>query len=337
MKLKQIKCQHFARAKTVFVFPSYIVACTGQKAVLLDRQYNLIHAFENLDYVYSADISPDESKLLLVSNGNKFYIADLSTFEVKRHTVRAPMNYNIQGCGCWSFDSQFVYICVASSNSTICSTLRRFNASDLTDYTDFIPGKYLFQHILRLEENKNYFLMGANRQDGSRHYFIYFDGSTSLEIPLEEDALGCYLQFDEKNGVVTIAATDACRQYTKLGKLIRKFEHPAPVQKNRTFSDVFTPLFAGNEEFEEKVHDITAAFGLDRIAFKDDIKQYTVSSCGKYLYMASASGFYVLNKDGNKVLASVSEKFGATNFTELEPGLIAVANMSTVKLYKICE
>ncbi len=303
----------------------------------MDRQYNLIHTVDKLDYVYSADVSPDESKLLLVSNLNKFYIVDLQTFEVKRHTVRAPYNYNIEGLGCWSFDGQYIYIAVMK-RKPINSTLRRYNASDLTDYVDFMAEKYAFGCFIRLEKSNTYFLCGCNRQDYNKHYFVYFDGATSLEIPLEVDVISHNLQFDEENGIVTVASCDEFfYQVTKLGKLIRKIKHPAPIEKTHNFADIFTPLFAVNEEFEKNVHDITASFGFDRISFKDRINQVAESSCGKYLYMASASGFYVLNKDGDKVLASVSEKFGATNFTELEPGLIAVANMSTVKLYKICE
>ena len=74
MKLERIKCKPLERAKNLCTSQSFIIGCTGQKAAIMDKQLNLIHTVEGLEYVYSADVSPDETKLLLISNGNKFYV-----------------------------------------------------------------------------------------------------------------------------------------------------------------------------------------------------------------------------------------------------------------------
>ena len=79
MNLNRIKCKPLERAKNLCVSRSYIVGCTGKKAAIMDKQLNLIHTIEGLDYVYSAEVSPDETKLLLISTLNKFYIVDLLT------------------------------------------------------------------------------------------------------------------------------------------------------------------------------------------------------------------------------------------------------------------
>ena len=126
MKLERIKCKPLERAKDLFVSRSYIIGCTGQKAAIMDRQLNLIHTVEGLEYVYSAEVSPDETKLLLISNGNKFYVVDMHTFEKTRITVKAPYNYNLEGRGCWSFDGKSVWIVVQRSTGYINSTLRRY-------------------------------------------------------------------------------------------------------------------------------------------------------------------------------------------------------------------
>jgi len=110
MKLERIKCKPLERAQNLCVSKSYIVGCTGRKAAIMDKHLNLIHTVEGLEYVYSAEVSPDETKLLLISTGNRFYIVDLRTFEKTRITVKSPYNQNLEGRGCWSFDGRSVWI-----------------------------------------------------------------------------------------------------------------------------------------------------------------------------------------------------------------------------------
>ena len=81
MKFQKVKCKSLSYAKEIFVSDSYIIGCTGKKANILDKQFNLLQTIEGLDYVYSAEMSPDEKELLLVSNGNKFYHENQIFFE----------------------------------------------------------------------------------------------------------------------------------------------------------------------------------------------------------------------------------------------------------------
>lgn len=101
MKLERIKCKPLERAKNLCVFQSCIIGCTGPKAVIVDKRLNHVHTVDELDYVYSAELSPDETKLLLIFTGNKFYIVDMRTFDKVRVTVKAPYIYNLEGRGCW--------------------------------------------------------------------------------------------------------------------------------------------------------------------------------------------------------------------------------------------
>lgn len=68
MELQRIKCSPLVHAWDLAVSPTYIVDCNGKKAVILDRQYNLLQTVEGLDYVYKAHLSQDEKQLLLISN-----------------------------------------------------------------------------------------------------------------------------------------------------------------------------------------------------------------------------------------------------------------------------
>lgn len=339
MKLERIKCKPLEKAKNLCVSQSYIIGCTGQKAAIMDKQLNLIHTVDGLEYVYSAEVSPDETKLLLISNGNKFYIVDMHTFEKTRITVKSPYNHNLEGLGCWSFDGKSVWISVQRSTGYINSTLRCYYAQDFNKYEDYLADKYFLNGISKIADTGTYFLIGYNRQENNRTYFIYFDGTAFREFPLEASVnmLAPTATVDIEKGVVTVASVTGCRQFTLEGKAIKTISHPDP--KNRTLhaSDAFMHLFDGDTEKQKHLKEISASLGLENISAPDYITKYQLSSCGKYIYLASGSGFYLIDESIGDILAPVPEEYGVQNFEELAPGLIAIATWSDVKLYKFCD
>lgn len=338
MKLERVKCKPFERAKNLCVSQSYIVGCTGQKAAIMDKQLNLIHTVEGLEYVYSADVSPDESKLLLISNSNKFYIVDMRTFEKTRITVKAPYNHNLEGRGCWSFDGESVYISVQRSTGYINSTLRRYCVDDLNKYEEHLADKYHLNGISRIDSNNTYFLTGYNRQENNRTYFIYFDGTAFREFPLETSVnmIAPTATVDMEKRVVTLSSIAGCRQFTLEGKAIKTISHPKPEDKTLHASDVFMHLFDGDTEKQKRLKEISVTLGLENISSPDYITKCETSSCGEYIYLASESGFYLIDESTGDILASVSEEYGVQNFEELAPGFIAIATWTGVKLYKLC-
>ena len=309
----------------------------------MDRHLNLLHTVEGLDYVYSAHISPDETKLLLISTLNKFYIVDLQTFEKTRITVKAPYNCNLEGLGCWSFDGRSVFIPVNARTNFCNSTLRRYYIDSFDKYENYIADKYCITGILKMETKHSYFLTGYDRQDNNRNYFLFFDGTAFQEFPLERSVsiLAPTITIDEEKGVITISALDTCRQFTLEGKEIQTISHPFPKDKVCKMSDVFPHLFDEATESQNLRNESFAAFGLADISIPntfsapDRINQIKHSSCGSYHYLASRSGFYLLDAHTGGVLASIPEEWGVQNVKELAPGLIAIATLSGVKLYHI--
>ena len=312
MKLERIKCKPFERAKNLNISESYIIGCTGRKAVVLDKQLNIVHIVENLDYVYEALLSPDETKMLLISTGNKFYIVDMQTFDMTRVTVKAPYNENLEGRGCWSHDGKSVWIPIQNMNSV----LRRYWIDDLTRFQDYLKDKYHLDGIQRLEKSERYFLTGYNRAENNKRYFIYFNGVEFREYPLENPAqlLALWAEVDEEQEIVTVAGTKDCWQFTMEGKALQPISHPAPKDK----PDMFTVF-------------------REPIACLDYVTKYDISTCGRYAYLSSQSGFYVLDAKTNDVLASVDETYGVQNFEEIAADVIAIATWSGVKLYRLVE
>ena len=338
MNLNRIKYKPLERAKNLCVSRSYIVGCTGKKAAIMDKQLNLIHTIEGLDYVYSAEVSPDETKLLLISTLNKFYIADLRTFEKTWITVKAPYNHNLEGQGCWSFDGKSVWIPVHRNTGYINSTLRRYCVNDLTQYEDLLADKYCLNGISRIDANNTYFLTGYNRQENNRTYFIHFDGIAFREIPLaaSDNIITLSAAIDMKKDLVTLSSITGCQQFTLDGKRIKTISHPCPKNKTLHFSDVFMPLADGDAAKQTYIKETAASFQLENISAPDRITKYGTSSCGKYIYLASESGFYLIDESIGDILASVSEEYGVQNFEEIAPGLIAIATWTGVKLYSFC-
>ena len=68
------------------------------------------------------------------------------------------------------------------------------------------------------------------------------------------------------------------------------------------------------------------------------VKQVTVSKNGKWVFMASTSGFDIFDKKTGEVLLYKEYEFGATHITEIEENLIAVAFFhGSMRLFKIEE
>ncbi len=335
MKMERIKCKPLERAKDIHISRSYIIGCTGPKAVILDRQLNLIHTVDGLEYVYSAQVSPDETKLLLISNGNKFYVVDMQTFEKTRITVRAPYNYNLEGLGCWSFDGKSIWIPVNRSKGYINSTLRRYCVEDFSQFEDYLHDKYCIGCLLKLEKTRTYFLIGYNRQEDNRYYFIYFDGVTFRELPLEMsvDLIASKAAVNTEKGVVTVCSLSGCQRFTLEGEKIKTIAHPEPKPGTIHTADVFKHLCDSDTEKQNKMEAIFAALEPKEVSTPDVIEKYAVSNCGNYIYLASKSGFYLLDATTGDILATVLEKYGVQNFEELVSGVIALSTWSGVKIY----
>lgn len=299
MKLERIKCKHLSRAWDITVSRNYLAACTGRRAVILNREPELLHTVEGLDYVYSAVFSPDETKLLLIANGNKFYILDMASKQLDKLTLRAPYNYNLEGRGCWSFDGGHLLIPVQHSGS-LNSTLRVYRADDLTKFEDFLPQRYNLTGIRRLEKRKTYLLIAQDRTD-DRRYLLFFDGESVTARVLEDSGnmvvFGC--DVDEGAQIVTLYTNPQCRRYRFDGSL----------------AEVVPPPLAPD----------------------DPIQKYTLSPCGKYRFFGTKKGFTLTDAKTGGILAHIPEEYGVQNVTPIAPDIIALSTWSGVKLYRMTE
>lgn len=336
MRLERIKCSPFVHAKDFILTPSYIIGCTGRKAVVLDREFNHLSTIDGLEYVYRADLFEDEKKLLLISNDNKFYVANLDTLECKRVSVRAPYNYNLEGDGCWSHDGENIFICIRNSK-TINSAFRCYNVNDFNKYEDFLVEEYSFAEIRRLSNKKGYLLIGYGRREEHDLYFIYYDGNDFKRFPVESSehmtVFNCYV--DDITGNVSLYTTKGYFIYSAEGKFLKKIEHPQPKEKKIFFSKVFEHIFPEGSEEMNLIRNLCKLYGMEGFTAKDDLKKHGISTCGQYEYYATDSGFYITDINTKEIVAYIPEEYGVENFEQVAPDVIAIATWSGVKLYRI--
>jgi len=271
--------------------------------------------------------------LLLVSNGNKFYVVNLETGEKRKVVVKSPYNENLEGRGCWSFDGKYIYVVVMNSKNLL-SRLRRYNADNLEVYEDFLDEEYVISKIYKKCLSGMYLLLGYSRNDEMEH-LLYFDGEHYKEYIFEDTKQQSIYSIDLKNDCLLAYTEGECRIYSFDGKLMGTLRHPNPKSKKLSFSKVFD--FPGLVDvFPEKIRELSAKLGLEDIEIGDGITKIADSKNGQFKYISSNSGFYVIDKKNRKCVIEHLEEYGVQNFTEFEEGLLLLTLFNNVSLYRLC-
>lgn len=192
MRLQQIKCPFASHAKGIVTSQKYVIFLTGRRAVIADKKLNILKEIENLFYVYRGSVSPDETKLLLISSGMVFYIVDLNDFSVKRYAVRGKGTTNLDGRGCWNLNSKEVYIPLyklSINNSVKPKTELRSYFIDDSGNKSIVKlfDQYMISYITPVKSLGKYLLVFHDRRnDISNTLFVWYDGQTFTEYLVED-------------------------------------------------------------------------------------------------------------------------------------------------------
>lgn len=200
----------FRSAKKVLVSNDYIVLLTGTSAIILNQDFYVLHRITKLNYVYNGKISPNQKKLLLISNDNFFYIVDLEkNFSVKKVYCVGEYNDNLYGQGLWLYDSRHFFI-VTHHPSNFISKIRCYDVNDLCVFNDYLlDNKFQIVTCCSSTDYKKYFFVGYNRKDNHTVYVIIYDGKTYIEIPLKEiDDVIMEIDYDEKSNIISVLGQD---------------------------------------------------------------------------------------------------------------------------------
>lgn len=191
IKVKKIKHPFLLNAKNCVVSQNFIVTFTGTKANIFNKQLMLLKSITNLKYIYHGYISPDETKILLVSTTNLFYIFSLDTFEcLKKHSFKDRFNYNLEGRGAWDFDDKTFFVC-ACDKYLLHPCLMYFSLEQEEPIKQIEFPEYSFQSVCKIEEAKKFLFAGVNHKDNHRNYLFYLFNDVCEEFPIDnfDDAI----------------------------------------------------------------------------------------------------------------------------------------------------
>lgn len=342
MKLIKKTIPGLSHAKGMTMSDNFIVFCTGRKALIYNRNMELMHEFKDLDYVYKAYVSPDEEKLLLVSNGNHFYVASLIDFIISRYVVRGK-TILMEGLGCWSFDSKFFYLLPTEDAGN--TMFRRYSASDPKSYIsiDICNGKYWFIKMMQIKDIDKYLLIGDDREkffadrDDCWNIVLY-DGDRCEEYPVVEmcDEGIWGVDYNSETKRLTIYGMHGtvinCDIY---GKNVSHIEFPEKEQLSGSFSDAFKSIDIADDEIYARIKELSNMFGFENMTVDDSINKIVLSNNKKYMYIATRFYLYVINQSDMRIAARKEIEYGVRDILELSDNCIAVAGISNVQVFEI--
>lgn len=343
MILKELKKDFLKYAKGFCFSENFSIFCTGQRAFICDKALNPIYTVEKLSYVSHAYVSLDEKSLLLVSNGNIFYLVDLTDFSVKKHTVRGKYSYNLEGRGCWSFDGKSLYINVCNPD-TLNSALRRYSLSDDTTYEDMLAEKYWLVSIKAIKELNKYLLIGLDRKkakcDRSDCWsVIWFDGTSFEEWPIEKtdvrDNLIGYADYEAATNTVILYDQEKTFRCDLQGEIIENISLVTSEKVTSSFSNALSGLknITGKHG---SLKSLSASLGLKNVSV-NGINKFCLSSDGKKYYVGTRAGLFITDAETKAVLKKEAVNYGVQNITEISPNVIAVSTWNGVKIFEIIE
>lgn len=344
MVLREVKYYFLKYAKDFCFSEKYSVFCTGRRAFICDKNFNLLHTVENLAYVYKASVSPDEKTLLLISNSNILYLVDLNDFSVMKQIVRGKYNNNLEGRGCWSFGGESLYVPVCN-RETFNSALRCYNLNDKMSFEDLFEEKYWLISIQPVKKLNKYLLIGLDRKKAELDRIdswslIWFDGVSFDEYPIRnidisEDVVHSAEYEDSTNTVIIYGHLKTTR-CDLCGNVIEDMLLSNAEKITVSFSDVFAGINFNRDDFDalKKLSDL---FGMENISCDDSIWKVCLSFDGKKYYVATHLGVYILDTETKSVLANKKIDYGVQNITEISPNVIAISAWSGVKIFEIVD
>lgn len=313
MKLTRIPCEGVQKAKKLLLTKKYYIALSGQRVTFMNHSFEIVKVLEKFTHSYNGSISPDGKYLLVISNSPMFYLISLETLElIDKVRIKGGVE-TIEGRGCWSPDGQHIVIPLKEEKYWTYS-VRLYNVNKPKSYTDigFPARAFHIYDIASVVEHNAYYLLVKNRRDGWTDL-----PSTAM----------CLIKYIENRREII--------------EIKDQREIPFSFEYNR-HTDRFTvctlkkPFTCSPDGGDASVIDVdgeTVVAGFPYI-----VKQVTVSKNGKWVFMASTSGFDIFDKKTGEVLLYKEYEFGATHITEIEENLIAVAFChGSMRLFKIEE
>ena len=328
MQLTKIPCKHFSRAQNIRVSSRYIVVFTGACVRVLNKELELLREIRGFYHVYDGRIAPDETQLLLISTTNAFYTVSPEGQDRPQLHIVTALSENLEGQGCYSFDSRTILLPLGQYSSTI----RCYNTSDLTDFTDISTGDLRLLSITPLPAPEKHLLL-SQEIGTQQEYFLWLTQNTLAPFPLDKQGILDHVQqveYDSANQQLLLYTPAGIRTFTTEGRCIPS-------------ADIRMPLPGTGAYYTrcELIH------GLERLAGslddphippnRADIYGVTTSADGNRLYIATESTLDIRSVAHPQEPLYVLRKGGLHTVRELAPDLLLLSTWDGNAVYRVSE
>ncbi len=319
MKLTQIPCEGIKKAKNILITQKYYIALSGQRVTFMNHSFETVKILEKFSYAYNGYVSPDEKYLLLIpTNSKHFYLVSLETLEIVERIQLKNKMITQEGCGCWSPDGRYMILIVRNPDTTAYE-VRLYDLNNPTFYTiaDLTATGFHMWNILTVPEHNAYYVLATSRRnewtnspDKSIALIKCTDGGHEIIEIEEQNQLPYFLEHNPRTDRFTVYTFDNVFTCGSDGKNVSVID-------------------TGHENF----------FGLTPFAlFPYTVKHIVASKNGKWVFMASTSGFDIFDKKTGEVILYKEYEYGATRIVEIEENLIAIAFYhGSMRLFRIEE
>lgn len=332
MKLLRVTNKNINYAKRFCVSKKFICLFTGNRVVILDRKLNYIHEVKNLKYAYTGYVSPDESKLLIVSIRNGFYVLSLTDYTLRKCTVGGSYKGNLEGRGCWNMEGGAVYIPVQNRES-MKSTLRKYYVDKDFEFEDLLIEKYWIVHVSLCNSLKKYLIVGMDRRTGDQ-CLIWYDENDFKEYKIEsfDDAI-IHVEVNEHDETISIFGAWENVRCDFTGKKVGTFATlplEPPKKSSKSLTDPSLEV-----KVRELIKEVVTNLQDSDFDLNDRLNIAVFSSDLKYIYIGTTTYLIIADANSGTILKSKRIEYGVERISEIEDHIILVSSWTGVKVFKI--
>lgn len=302
--LRQTKCAAMSK--------NFLVFSTGQRIIICNRHFDILHEIENLKYAYHVYISPDESRLLAISSSNLFYLIDLKTFDVVSTRIKPPYNANLEGRGCWMEDSQS-FLIVCENLHTFRSAIRKYQANDVSLYETVLPEEYWITSILYVKEKHSYLIVGMDRlkamtDQPDAWFLMWYNGLSFEKYPFSGNPGEIFeIDYDKKENVIRARGNFQYYTFNDRGEMLPEFQFSE--DNNLEINGTAFPI-------KEKINIICSIPNTDMCA------------------VGTSNAFYVYGKN-QSLIGKIRESYGVQEINVISEDTVIYATWSGIRVIKI--
>ena len=312
----------------------FIVSFTGKRASIFDKNLNLLYTITDLRCVYHGCISEDESKLLLVSNSNNFYVFSLETFELlQKYSLKGRFNYNIEGNGAWNFDNE-TFLIIATDKFSLCSCVMIFSPNNIAPLKQIEFKNHNFTKILRLNHLKKHLLIGTDHSQYHQNCFVFLQNENTEEYILEDfDDLIIDAEYNNVLDKYIIYGSENSMICNEIGKLIKPIEIRNIIGNTSTFFSNWLNEFNLNDEQKYEMLQLTLNLIGSNNDVYENINKLLWSKNSNIVFGATNERIFIYDINEKEIVFSKKVPFGVYDLVEISVNKIILQTWNGAIVY----